>query len=109
MILDTSSAIKRVRRNEEITENLSILTLIEFPPIAGYEKFKGKIYFIREEDQIKAIELQEKLRKIGKPMSATDLLIASICVNRREELTTQDRDFLVITEVEPLFRVLIED
>ncbi|MEM1875138.1 MAG: hypothetical protein QXP51_06060 [Candidatus Hadarchaeales archaeon] len=108
MILDTSSAIRRVRENEEITGNLTILTLIEFPPIAAYGKFRGKIYLIREEDQIKAIELQERLRKIGKPMSATDLLIASMCINRNEELLTLDRDFLVIREVEPLFRVLID-
>ncbi|MEM2060525.1 MAG: hypothetical protein QXY38_06420 [Archaeoglobaceae archaeon] len=38
MILDTSSAIRRVRENEEITGNLTILTLIEFPPITAYGK-----------------------------------------------------------------------
>ncbi|WP_185836502.1 hypothetical protein [Candidatus Korarchaeum cryptofilum] len=43
-----------------------------------------------------------------KPMGASDLLIAAVCLNRDEELVTLDEDFLVIKEIEPSFRVIIE-
>lgn len=59
-------------------------------------------------DQLRASSLQEKLRVLGKPMGASDLLIAAVCLNKDEELVTLDEDFLVIKEIEPSFRVIIE-
>ena len=49
-----------------------------------------------------AIELQMKLRVKGKPKPFSDLLIASICINRDEELVTKDTDFEDIAEVSAL-------
>jgi len=36
--------------------------------------------------------------RIGEPKSFADLLVASICVNRDEELITKDTDFLDIAK-----------
>ncbi len=108
MILDTSSVIARVRKGLEIRENTTSITLIEFPPLRRYEKFRGVVYFLTLEDQLKASIIQERLRTIGKPMSAADLLIAAICLNRNEELLTMDEDFLSIRDVEHSFRVTVE-
>ncbi len=108
MILDTSSVIIRAKRGEKIEENITSITLVEYPPIRNYEGFRGRIYFLSVRDQLKASSLQEKLRVLGKPMGAADLLIAAVCLNRDEELVTLDEDFLVIKEIEPSFRVIIE-
>lgn len=108
MILDTSSAIARVKKGLVVKENITTVTLIEYPPIASYKSFQGRIYFIGRRDQLRAFQLQRKLRTLGKPLGAADLLIAAVCLNRNEELATLDEDFLVIKEVEPSFRVMIE-
>jgi hypothetical protein len=43
--LDTSSVIVRARRGEKIEENITSITLVEYPSIRDYERFRGKIYF----------------------------------------------------------------
>ncbi len=109
MIIDTPIAIQRVANGETIDESITSVTLIEFPPIKDYEKFDGKIYFMGEEEQLTAVLLQIKLRKIGSPMSVGDLLIAATCINKNETLLTKDKDFMIIKEVEPTLKVVIED
>ncbi len=79
------------------------------PPIKDCEKFRGRVFFVNEEDQVRAALLQVKLREIGSPMSVGDLLIAAICVNRGEALLTKDKDFLVIQKVEPRLRIILEN
>jgi len=49
-----------------------------------------------------AINLQIKLRKLGRQKPIADLLIAAICINRNEELITRDKDFLDIAEISDL-------
>ncbi|WP_290726625.1 PIN domain-containing protein [Archaeoglobus sp.] len=39
---------------------------------------------------------------MGKAKTFADLLIASICINRNEELITKDEDFLDIAKVSDL-------
>lgn len=107
-ILDTSSLMARVKKGLEIRENVTSIALIEYPPLRGYQKFRGQIYFISVRDQILAASLQERLRELGKPMSAADLLVAAACINRGEELITKDEDFLTVRGVEPSFRVRVE-
>lgn len=109
MILDTSIVIEKVKKKEEINENITSITLIEYPPIKDYEKFKGKIYFINEKDQIQAIIIQTKLRELGHPTSVGDLLIASICINRNEILLTKDKDFLIIQKAEPSLKIILKE
>ena len=57
---------------------------------------------MRQIDIELAINLQIKLRKLGKPKPIADLLIAAICINRNEELITKDKDFLDIAKVSDL-------
>ena len=63
---------------------------------------------IERKDILLSIELQRRLRKIGKPKPFADLLIASICINRREELITRDEDFLDISKISNLRVKLIK-
>lgn len=109
MILDTSIVLEKVRRKEEINENVTSVSLIEYPPLKDYKKFRGKIFFINKEDQIQAVMLQARLREIGFPMSVGDLLIAAACINRDEALLTKDKDFLVIQKVEPRLRIILKN
>ena len=109
MILDTSIVLEKVRRKEEINENVTSVSLIEYPPLKDYKKFRGKIFFINEEDQVQAVVLQARLREIGFPMSVGDLLIAAACINRGEALLTKDKDFLVIQKVEPRLRIILKN
>ena len=67
-----------------------------------YKKFYGKILFPDITDFTLAHETQDKLIRLGKAKTSVNLLIASICINRNEELITKDRDFLDITKVSNL-------
>jgi len=46
-----------------------------------------------------AIKIRRKLRIIWKSKPVPDVLIAAICINRKEEVTTKDKDFQDIAEV----------
>lgn len=92
-ILDTTVVIDRVRKRLVIPENISEVTIVEYPPILSYPRFKGKIYLVERKDWKLAIEIQTMLRGIGKPKDLADLLIAAIAINRSEELLTKDKDF----------------
>jgi len=101
-VIDTSVAIERVKSRSEIYEDVTEVTLVEYPPIIDYPKFYGKVLVIDRKDVLLAIELQRRLRIIGKPKPFADLLIASICINRNEELITKNSDFVDIAKVSNL-------
>lgn len=101
-VVDTSIVIERYKKGEKITENIVEPTLIEFPPIILYRNFYGKVLVLEREDVLLAIELQRRLRAIGKPKPLADLLIAAICINREEKLVTKDKNFLDIKQVSNL-------
>jgi len=109
MILDTSIVIDKVKDKEEIFDNITIITLIEYPPIKNYKKFYGKIYYISYEEQLLAVIIQEELRKKGTPMSVGDIFIAAVAINRDEVLLTKDKDFLLIQSVYPKLRLKVLD
>jgi len=100
--IDTNIVIERVKRDNEIRENITEVTIAEYPPIMDYKKFHGRVLIIERDDVLLSIELQKRLRVAGKPKSFSDLLIASICINRNEELITRDEDFLDIAKVSNL-------
>ncbi|WP_202319180.1 PIN domain-containing protein [Archaeoglobus neptunius] len=102
MIIDTDIVIVRVKIKEEISEDITAVTLVEYPKIIYYKKFYGKILFPDISDFLLAHKLQNELMKVGKPKAFADLVIASIRINRKEELITKDRDFLDIAEVSDL-------
>lgn len=101
-VLDTSVLIDKIRKNEEILENITEITVLEYPPVLKYPKFRGKIYYLKRQDLKLALEIQIKLRKVGIQKSVPDILIASICINRDEELITKDEDFKDISEISGL-------
>ena len=101
-VLDTSVLIDKIKRNEEIHENITEISVLEYPPILKYQKFYGRIYYLKRLDLNLALKIQIKLRKAGTPKPLPDVLIASICINRNEELITKDKDFLDITKVSDL-------
>lgn len=81
-ILDTSLIIGRVKNGEEIKEDITSFSLVEFPEIKYYSKFHGNVVFSTPEDYRRASETQEEFKKRGKPLSAVDLLVATICVRK---------------------------
>lgn len=101
-IIDTNIVIERVKGNYEIRENITEVTIAEYPPIMDYKKFYGKVLIIGRDDVLLSVELQKRLRITGKPKSFSDLLIASSCINRNEELITNDQDFLDIAKISNL-------
>jgi predicted nucleic acid-binding protein len=109
VILDTSIVIERFKGNGEIKENLTLVTLIEFPRISGYKLFKGNVYFPTIDEYSLAFELQKKLYERGKPKTFSDLVIAPISINRAEELITKDNDFKSIAEVSNLNLIALGD
>lgn len=109
VILDTSIVIERFTGNEEIKENITVVTLIEFPKISGYKLFEGSVYFPTIDEYSLAFELQKKLYERGKPKAFSDLVIAGISINRVEELITKDNDFRNIAEVSNLKLIVLDD
>jgi len=101
-ILDTSIIIDRIKKRKEIVEDITIITAAEYPPLLEYSKFYGNVIYPVRKDLDLTIELQIKLRKIGKPKPFSDLLIAAICINRNEELITKDTNFKDITRISKL-------
>ena len=101
-ILDTSILIEKVKRREEIREDITVVSIVEFPQILTYRKFSGRIVYPMPEDYELAYKLQLKLMKSGRPKPFSDLLIAAICINRNEELITNDEDFKDIANISNL-------
>ncbi len=64
-ILDTSIVIDRVRKREPITEDITVVTLVEYPRIVYYKHFRGNVIFPVEHDYLTAHKLQLQLLKKG--------------------------------------------
>ena len=84
-ILDTSIIIKLVKKKEVIDDDITIVTLAEFPQILEYKRFHGNVIYPTKADLDLTVELQQRLIRLGKPKSFPDLLIAAICISREEE------------------------
>ncbi len=97
-ILDTSIVINRIREKKSIQEDITAVTLVEYPRTIFYKHFCGGIIFPIRDDFIPAHRIQLELLKVGKPQAFADLLVAAIAVNRDEELITRDRDFMYIRQ-----------
>jgi len=79
----------------------TIFNVIEYPP--AFEKCI--ILWPRKIDFRRALDVAIKLRKIGKTVSAIDLLTASICINRNLILITKDKDYKNVKIVESKFKL----
>jgi len=83
----------------------TVLNIIEYPKSL---KWVTKVIYPDKKDLDKAIQLMRKLLQIGKPVSAIDVIIGSICINREFELLTKDKDFVHIKKVEPRFKLRLK-
>lgn len=97
-VLDTSVVIDRVRDREPIHEDITAITLIEYPRIIYYKHFHGSVLFPTEKTYILAHKLQLKLLEKGTPQTASDLIIAAIAITTGQTLITKDKDFREIAE-----------
>ncbi len=96
-ILDTNIVIDRVKLRKPINEDITAVTLVDYPKIVYYKHFYGGIVFPIKQDFILAHRLQLELLRMGRPQAFSDLLIATIAINRDEELITRDQDFEYIS------------
>ncbi len=101
-VIDTNIVMTRVKEGEIIRENITEVTAVEYPPVIEYRKFQGDVLLITRKSIGIAIELQKRLRKIGKPKPFADVMIAAICIANGEKLITKDSDFKDIAEISEL-------
>jgi len=108
VILDTSAVVERVRARKPVTEDITAVTLVEYPKIIYYRHFSGGVVFPVYEDYIVAHRLQLALIGLGKPQAFSDLLVAAVAINRGEVLATRDSDFEVIGEAARVLGLLLK-
>ncbi|HLC63027.1 MAG TPA: PIN domain-containing protein [Candidatus Nanoarchaeia archaeon] len=94
-VLDTSLLIEHA---EGLT---TVFSIIEYPPAIK----SCTIIMPEKEDFAKAIELASQLRLKGTPIGCTDIIIASMCINRKLKLLTKDKDYKYIKEIDKTFQV----
>lgn len=87
---------------QEINENVCMISIIEYPPLLEYPRFKGKVLLAELRDFELALEIQRKLMGKGRMKPAADLIISATCINRGETLRTADSDFEEIRKVSDL-------
>lgn len=97
-VFDTSIAITK---KEGI---ITVFTAIEYSTSL---KKSFEILFPDKYDYIKAMIIAERLKEIGKPIGAIDILISSMCLNRSFKLITKDSDFNIIKTIFPEFDLQI--
>jgi len=73
VILDTNVIIDRVKRGEEIRENITGVTFVEYPAIVRYKKFYGNVLFPTVDDFLWPIRFRKRFLKMGKPKTFADL------------------------------------
>ena len=101
-VIDTSLVIERVNEGKQIDEDVSMMTIIEYPMLLEYARFHGKVLQPEATELELALEIQKRLKEKGRMKNATDLLIAATCINYHEALLTNDSDFGDISDVSDL-------
>ncbi len=95
-LYDTSAVIELVaRRRSTVPGYVSILTVVEYPPVVRYAR---TILYPEKRDYALAVKWQVELRKRGSPIPAVDLVIAAQAYNRSLALVTLDRHFQVLRD-----------
>ena len=73
------------------------LNLIEFPRAAGIDGLK--VIIPGKEDFDEAFEIAVSLLKAGTPVPAVDIVIAAVALNRNLVISTTDRHFKAIQQI----------
>lgn len=82
----------------------TIFSIVEYPPALEH----CDVLWPQRQDYELSIQIAAKLRKIGRPLPAVDILIASMCINRGLTLLTKDADYKSIKLIEKKFKVEIK-
>ena len=106
ILFDTNGLIELSQTNKgEIKGKTTIFSIIEFPK--ALEIFKNlKILYPNSKDFDTSIFLSTNLYKLGKPIPAIDLLIASICYNNGLQLYTKDKHFEYVRYIWTDFEII---
>ena len=96
-LYDTSAVIELVarRRAALVPGYISILTAVEYPPTVP--RSLGVLYPSKQDYRL-AVAWQAKLRRLGNPLPAVDLVIAAQAYNNSLELVALDNHFKLIKE-----------
>lgn len=96
---DTNWLMELYKSNQKNIKGItSILNVIEYPK--SIEFFTNlELVFPSGIDYQQAVDLAKNLHKIGKPIPAVDILIASICYNSKFTLISRDKHFEIIKEI----------
>ena len=104
IVYDTSALINLLRNGKQVAEGFTtIFNIIEFPKALGLKEL-GVIY-PTVEDYDEALKISASLLRIGKPLPAVDILIASVCIRRGLLLHTADEHFTHIKSLRKEFKV----
>jgi predicted nucleic acid-binding protein len=101
-VIDTSLLADMMSEGQEIDENVCMISIVEYPLLLDYTRFKGKVLLAELRDFELALEIQRKLMVKGRMKPAADLIIAATCINLGETLRTADSDFEEIRKVSQL-------
>lgn len=96
-LYDTSAVIELVaKRRERVPGYVSILTVVEYPPVLRYV---DEILYPRKKDYTTATKWQLLLRSKGSSLPAVDLVIAAQAYNEDLALVTLDKHFEKIKQL----------
>ncbi|MHA1710327.1 MAG: hypothetical protein ACTSXJ_10960 [Candidatus Baldrarchaeia archaeon] len=100
-LYDTSAIIELTRRGTRRLDGYTtILNVIEYPPALNTGLI---VIYPKRSDYDRALLLQLKLRKRGKPIPAVDLVVAAVALNRNLTLVSSNTHFSWVKEIEPDF------
>lgn len=99
----------KIHKNKSLLSKInyvttSILNVIQYPPILDLKEKLTIIYPTRSDYEL-AIKIMVKLRKIGEPVNAVNIILSSIAINRDMIIVTNDNDFESIKKVEERLKI----
>lgn len=104
IVYDTNALIGLLKSEKTVAKGFTtIFNVIEFPKALELKNL-GVIYPTFE-DYDEALKVSASLLRIGKPIPAVDVLIASMCIRRGLMLLTSDAHFRHIKSVRKEFKV----
>ena len=104
IVYDTSALISLLRSGKRVAKGFTtIFNVIEFPKALDFKEL-GVIY-PTVEDYNEALKVSASLLKLGKPLPAVDVLIASVCIRRGLVLVTADEHFVQVKSVRKEFKI----
>jgi len=106
VVYDTSALIGLLKGGKEVAKGFTtIFNVIEFPKALELKEL-GVIY-PTVEDYDAALKVSASLLRVGKPIPAVDVLIASVCIRGGLVLLTVDEHFTHVKSVRKEFKVEI--